>query len=117
MSVWMFDVDTLEKAEKIIKYGYVTAFIICGINAILGLIFINYGQEYASLEDLGWGTLIGSAIYAIIGWRILKRSRIWSLIAVGMVIINYISISLETHHSPVGFFSILFIGSIHNKCC
>jgi hypothetical protein len=106
---WWPEVDTLEGAKKAVKSGYAAAFIIAAISGAYGIVSVYNGSDFYEIA------LVYSLIFIFIGWRILKYSRMWPVIAIIVIAVEKLYIynaSGETVHIYLGIvFIVMFLNS------
>jgi hypothetical protein len=98
------DVFDVKSAKSAAKQGWQAAFVVSSLTAVISLIAAVRGSF---LGYDAW-SFIDSVFTAIIGWRIMRMSRVWAFVGLTYWILNVAARAIN----PTGTFSAVSIVTI-----
>ena len=105
MSWYWRQIDDKESAEDATKAAVGISYFVAALTALVSVLSIVYQKPV--LGGSGW-SLLDAALFAVIGWRIHRMSRAWTIVGLCLYVVEAV-VSLGTRGAGIGILTIVFV--------
>lgn len=105
MSWFWKEIYDKETAEDATKAAVGVSYFVAGLTGLLAVISLFVGKSIMGVS--GW-SLVDAALFAIVGWRIGKLSRGWTIFGALLYLLEAV-ISMGTRGGGIGVLTIVFL--------
>jgi hypothetical protein len=105
MSWYWKEIEGRDTAKDATKAAVGISYFVAALTALFALLSLIYHEPIFGLNP--WA-FVDAILFVLVGWRIGKMSRVWSVIGIVLYVIEAVS-SLATKAGGVGVLTIVFI--------
>jgi hypothetical protein len=105
MSWYWKEVDTKDNAEDATKLAVGASYFVSVVSGVLAVISIATRQPVFGVD--GWA-LVDAALFAVIGWRISRLSRAWTVVGLCLYVMEVVG-SFSSRSAGFGVLSLIFV--------
>src|SRR6185436_12158876 len=73
--------------ERVKAAGYIIYFI-AGLSGLVGFLAVVFQVQFLLDVGIGWTSLVGAAVYAVLGFFTLRKSRVALIAAIALFILD-----------------------------
>jgi hypothetical protein len=105
MSWYWKEIENKDSAEDATKAAVGISYFIAAVTGLIAVLTLVYSKPILGLS--GW-SLVDASLFAVIGWRIRKLSRAWTIVGLVLYLLEIAS-SIGSRGFGFGIVSIVFI--------
>lgn len=105
MSWYWKEVDNKDSAEDATKLGVGVSYFIAAVSALVAIVSL---VSHSPILGLNAWSLLDAGLFAVIGWRIARLSRAWSVVGLGLYVLEVVD-SISRRGVGFGVLSVIFV--------